>query len=169
MNIILIGFMGSGKTTVAKPLSQLLRFSSIEMDELVCQRTNTANMRELFAKGGEQLLRATEIEVAKECASEQSAVISTGGGVVLNKIIIDYFKGAGGKIIFLNPSFEQIAKRLEGDDSRPLFKDLESARKLYDFRLPLYSNYADLIIDIANHSPDEIAHMIIEKGGKDGL
>jgi shikimate kinase len=86
---------------------------------------------------------------------------------VLNKIILDYFKKAGSKVIFLNASFDQIIKQLEGDDSRPLFKDLSHAKKLYDFRLPLYLNFADEIIDVDFRSADEIALTI--KGSYNGL
>jgi shikimate kinase len=173
MNIVLIGFMGSGKSTVAKRLSQLLGLATVEMDDLVYQKTNTQNMREVFALGGELLLRETEIAISKEYASKGNLIISTGGGVVLNKIILDYFKETGGKVIFLNARFEQIIKQLEGDDSRPLFKDFTSAKKLYDFRLPLYLNYADEIIDVDSRSADEIAlkiqEMINRKGSSNGL
>jgi shikimate kinase len=157
MNIVLIGFMGSGKSTIAACLSKLLGFSCVEMDDLVYQKTNTRNMHEVFALSGELLLRETEIMIAKEYASKKNLVISAGGGVVLNKIILDYFKETGGKVVFLNVKFEQIAKRLREDDSRPLFKHLAYAKKLYDFRLPLYLNYADEIIDANFQSADEIA------------
>ena len=159
--------MGCGKSTVGKILSQRLGFSWVDMDEHVYRQTNTQNMHEVFTKGGELLLRETEIAIAKEYASKDHLVISTGGGVVLNKIILDYFKETGGKVIFLNARFEQIVKQLEGDDSRPLFKDLGYAKKLYDFRLPLYLNYADEIIDVDFRSADEIALKI--KGSSDGL
>ena len=159
VNIILIGFMGSGKSTVAK----LLGLTAVEMDDLVYQKTNTQNMHEVFALGGELLLRETEIALAKEYACKQNLVISTGGGVVLNKIILDYFKKTGGKVIFLNASFEQIAKRLKGDQTRPLLTD---AKKLYDFRLPLYLHYADEVID-ADQPTDEIVLKI--KGLLNGL
>lgn len=162
MNIVLIGFMGSGKSTVAMALSQLLDFAVLEMDELVYRQTNTQNMHEVFTKGGELLLRQTEIAIAQEYASKERFIISTGGGVVLNKIVLDYFKEAGGKVIFLNARFEQILKQLEGDDSRPLFKELKSAKKLYDFRLPLYLNYADEVIGVDFLSPKEIAVKIKE-------
>lgn len=164
---MLIGFMGSGKSTVAKRLSELLGVSWVEMDELVYQKTGARNMHEVFAKGGELLLRETEIAIAKEFVSRENLVISTGGGVVLNKIILDYFKETGGKVIFLHAKFEQIAKRLEGDDSRPLFKDVTNAKKLYDFRLPLYLNYADEVIDVGSRTADEIALKI--KGIRSGL
>lgn len=167
MNIVLIGFMGSGKSTVAKHLSELLGFLAIEMDDLVYRKTNTRNMHEVFAKGGEILLRETEIEIAKEYASKENLVISAGGGVVLNKIILDYFKKMSGKAIFLNAKFETIVKRLEGDSSRPLFKDITSAKKLYDFRLPLYLNYADEIIDADSRSAKEVALKI--KGLSNGF
>jgi shikimate kinase len=173
MNIVLIGFMGSGKSTVARALSKLLGNLCVEMDDLVYQKTNTRNMNEVFAKGSELLLRETEIIIAKEYASKENLIISTGGGVVLNKIILDYFKETGGKVIFLNARFEEIAKRLEGDDSRPLFKHLTKAKKLYDFRLPLYLSYADEIIDVDSQSADEIAlkikEMINRKGSSNGL
>lgn len=152
--------MGSGKSTVAKHLGKLLGFSTLEMDELVYQKTNTRNMHEVFAKGGEILLRETEIAIAKEYASKENLVISAGGGAALNKIILDYFKQYGGKVIFLNASFDSIVKRLKGDDSRPLFKDLARAQKLYDFRLPLYINYADEIIDVDFRSANETALQI---------
>lgn len=159
MNLILIGFMGSGKTTVAKNLSAQIGADWIEMDDLVYQKTKTQNMHEVFALGEELLLRQTEIAIAQEYASKNHLVISTGGGIVLNKIALDYFKHLGGKVIFLNVSFEKIVERLEGDDSRPLFHD---AKKLYDFRLPLYLNYADKIIDVDSQSPGEIALQIIK-------
>ena len=167
MNIVLIGFMGSGKSTVAKRLAKLIGFATVEMDDLVYQKTGTRNMHEVFAKGGELLLRETEIMIAREYAFQENLVISTGGGVVLNKIILDYFKETGGKVIFLNAQFEQIVNQLEGDDTRPLLTDLMSAKKLYDFRWPLYLNYADEIIDVGSRSADEIAMQI--KGSLNGL
>lgn len=159
MNIVLIGFMGSGKSTVAQALSSLLGLAHVEMDQLVHQKTQTQTMDELFAKGGELLLRQTEIAIAQEIASQKGAVISTGGGVVLNKIVIDYFKRDGAKVVFLDASLDEIAKRLEKDRSRPLFGD----PKLYNFRLPLYRTYADLVVETDRKTPQEIARMIQEK------
>lgn len=147
MNILLIGFMGSGKTTVAKSLSKLLNLPWIEMDDLVYQKTHTKNMHEVFAKGGELLLRESEIAIAKEYAPKTNMILSSGGGIVLNKIILDYYKKHNWKVIFLHVSFETIAKRLQDENTRPLFKDLTSAKKLYDFRLPLYMTYADIVVD----------------------
>ena len=160
MNILLIGFMGSGKSTVANRLSHSLGWPLLEMDDLVYRKTGTCDMHEVFAQGGELLLRRTEIAIAEEFAEKKNWVVSAGGGVVLNKIVLDYFKQAGAQVIFLRAKFDTIAKRLKGDASRPLF-DLENARKIYDFRLPLYAAYADAAIDVDGRTVEEIAAQIL--------
>ena len=146
MKIIFIGFMGSGKSTLAKALSERIHFTLLEMDQQACEKTQTRNIPELFSKGGELLLREMEIEIAKECRAKEQLIISTGGGVVMNKIIIDYLKEHQGKVFFLHVSFETITQRLQGDSSRPLFQEVAQAKALYDFRLPLYQRYADYVI-----------------------
>ncbi len=168
MNIVLIGFMGAGKSSVAKHLSQRMGLLHVETDELVYKKTDTKNMHEVFAQGGELLLRETEIAIAREYAAKKNLVLSTGGGIILNKIALDYFKNKGGKVIFLNASFATIAQRLAEDDSRPLFKQAASAKELYDFRFPLYLNYADEVIDVDSLSVDEIVEKIKERVA-DGL
>jgi shikimate kinase len=160
MNIILIGFMGSGKSSVAKKLSPLLNMPILEMDDLVLKRTKTKSMCEVFAKGGELLLRETEIAIAREFSLLDNSIISTGAGVVLNKIIIDYFKKNEGKIFFLNVDFETIAVRLADDALRPLFKNIAEAKSLFHFRQPLYLKYADQVIDVSKKTMDEIAQEI---------
>ncbi len=162
MKIILIGFMGSGKSAVAQELSQLLGLPVLEMDELVFQKTNTKSMQEVFAKGGELLLRETEIAIAQEYASTDNIIISTGGGAVLNKIILDYLKQTSGKTIFLNATFQTIATRIADNALRPLFTDTVEAESLYHFRQPLYLKYADQIVEVNNKSVEEIAHEIIK-------
>ena len=163
MKIVLIGFMGSGKSTVAKQLSYLMGFPYIETDDLACQRTNRENMQALFALGGELLLRETEIAIAKEYAEHKNIIISTGGGVVLNKINLDYLKQGQGSVIFLRAQFDTIVERLSKDSSRPLFKNISTAKQLYGFRQPLYSHYADTVVDVDSLSVEEIAMQIKEK------
>lgn len=160
MNLVLIGFMGAGKSTVAKHLSLQLSLPLVEMDELVYQYTRCKTMDEVFAKGGEILLRETEIAIAKDYASKHPYVLSTGGGVVLNQLALEYLKKKGGKLIFLNTSFHEIIKRLEGDSSRPLFQNAQEAKKLYDFRLPLYLHYADHIVTTDSRSAEEVSFTI---------
>ncbi len=162
MNIILIGFMGSGKSSVAAALSRKLKCRCIETDTAILERSGRKSIKEIFLLDGEMRFREMEMEIAKKMSSESDAVISTGGGMVINKICIDYLK-RNGKVIFLSTSFAEITRRLQGDDTRPLFADREAAQKLFAFRKRLYKQYADVITDTDNRSIDEIINIILKK------
>lgn len=162
MKIILIGFMGSGKTTVAKKLGHHFNVPILEMDDLVLKKTNSKNMHEVFTNGGESLLRETEIAIAKEYASHESCIVSTGGGAVMNPIILENLKNHG-IVIYLKASFELITKRLADDIERPLFKDKAEAEALYHLRQPLYAKHADITIDVETKAVEDIAREIAEK------
>ncbi|MEK7172465.1 MAG: shikimate kinase [Patescibacteria group bacterium] len=146
MKIILIGFMGAGKSFFAKRLAERLGLESIEMDKLVLEKSGRANIKEIFEKDGEIKFRELEIEIAKELQEKNDVVIDTGGGVVLNKIILDYLK-KDGVVVFLNSSLEIIEKRFQDDKTRPLWQDKEKFRQLHKWRLPLYQQYADVEVD----------------------
>lgn len=160
MKIILIGFMGAGKTTIAKLLAQKLNIEFIDMDDLVIQKSGRSSGKEIFEKDGELFFRELEIEVARDLQQKQNVVLSTGGGVVMNKIILDYL-GQDGIIIFLKTSYEETKKRVVESD-RPLFQDVISAKKLYDFRLPLYEHYANAIVETDNKTKDAVVDEIIK-------
>jgi shikimate kinase len=162
MNIILIGFMGSGKSTVGSSVAKKLSYAFREMDALILQKTGFSDMQELFAQKGESYLREQEIILSKELAVLDNTVISTGGGVVINKIIIDTLRKHKGVICYLHAPFELLAKRIASDSTpRPLFDTIEKAQALFDIRLPLYNNLSDHTIDIQGKSVEEIADEII--------
>ncbi|OGK36880.1 hypothetical protein A3F03_04585 [Candidatus Roizmanbacteria bacterium RIFCSPHIGHO2_12_FULL_41_11] len=161
MKIILIGFMGSGKTVVAKKLASKLAVKCLEMDQEIIQMTGCRNMAEFFAKRGELLLREWEIRLAKEYSTLNDVIISTGGGVILNKINLDYLKQNNGTVIFLDTPFSVIVNRLKSDTTpRPLFKNRKQAEKLFNFRLPLYRQYADYIVNTDHKSVVQIVEII---------
>ncbi len=161
MKIVLIGFMGSGKSTIAHELGTQLGKEVIEMDSVVLKRTESKDMAEVFDKGGEILLREWEIKLAQEWRNAVDVIISTGGGVVMNKIILDYLKENNGTVIFLHSSFDTIQHRIQKDITpRPLFKHLNEAKQLYEFRLPLYKQYADHEVSCDNKSVEEIVSEI---------
>lgn len=162
MKIILIGFMGAGKTAISKLLAAKLHLQRREMDDLITEKSGRKSNWEIFDKDGELVFRELEIAVAKDLRSEQNIVISTGGGVILNKINIDYLR-KDGIIIFLKNAFETSEKRLPEGKRPPLFRDIRQAKKLYDFRQPLYNFYADIVIETDTKTPEEVVEEIISK------
>lgn len=156
MKIVLIGFMGAGKSSVAKKLGEKLNLKVVEMDDLIMKKTGKS-IREIFHDEGEAKFRELEIETANMLRNSDNVIISTGGGVVINKVNIDNLK-ENGKIIFLRTSFLEIKKRLKNINDRPLFKNKQSAEKLFVFRQNLYKEYADLIVDTDNRTIEEIVN-----------
>lgn len=167
MKIILIGFMGSGKSEVAQKLSQKLNLPFIDMDELVLRKSGRKDINEIFESSGELYFRELEEDVARELQILEEAVIATGGGIVLNRIIIKCLKNRQrDAMVWLDTKFATICERLKNDKTRPLFKDLKDAKRLYKMRKPLYENYGDIVIKTDNKSIENITSEIIKRIGK---
>ena len=168
MKIIFIGFMGAGKSFFSKRLAERLGLERIETDELAIKKSSRNSVKEIIIQDGEIKLREIEIEIAKEFQEKDSVVIDTGGGVVLNKIILDYLR-KNGVVVFLNSSLEIIEKRLQGDEVRPIWQDKERFRQQYGLRMPLYRQYADVEIDTSGpifFSPDGKSHKMTSEAEK---
>ena len=142
--------MGAGKTTVAKLLAEKLKLEFIDTDALVIKKSGRSTGKEIFEKDGELAFRELEIAVAKELKNKKNVILATGGGIVMNKIILDYL-GQDALIIFLKTSFDESKNRVV-ESLRPLFRDVAKAKELYDFRLPLYEHYANIIIETDNNN-----------------
>lgn len=160
MKIVLIGFMGSGKTSVANKLAKKMSLKSIDMDEEILKSSGFKNINEIFERKGENFFREIEEQIAKKLGRENSVVISTGGGVVGNKHTMNpLLKNA--QVVYLKISFKNAAKRVSQKKIRPpLFSDLEKAKKLFEIREPLYTKYADIIIDTDSVDLSEVLHQI---------
>lgn len=161
MKIILIGFMGAGKSSVGLLLAKKLGMEFIETDKLI-EEWAGKSIDKIFKEDGEIEFRDLEIKTAEDLQEVDNAVISCGGGAVLNKIIIDYLKQKG-VIIYLDTSYDEIKKRITSNKSRPLFQDKEKAKELYDFRKGLYERYADKVVKTDGKTAGEIAEEIFEK------
>jgi 3-phosphoshikimate 1-carboxyvinyltransferase len=161
MKLVLIGFMGSGKTTVAKILAKKLNLEVIEMDDLIIKKSGKS-IDQIFNDDGETKFRELESQIAIDQRNKENIVISTGGGVVINAENIKNLK-VNGKMIFLKTSFLEIKKRLINIEDRPLFKNKRSAEKLFKFRQKLYEKNADLIVDTDGRSVKEVAYEIISQ------
>ena len=153
--------MGSGKTTVAKNLGHKLNLKVVEMDDLVLKISKRKNIKEIFVKDGEEHFRDLETKIAKKISTMDNVVISTGGGVVMKDRNNNLLKT--GNIIFLKTSFEVLEQRLISDSSRPLFKDREKAKMLFDLRQSKYEEWADLTIQTDNKTVKEIIKTVLLK------
>ncbi|MCX7996386.1 MAG: hypothetical protein N2691_01340 [Patescibacteria group bacterium] len=163
MKTVLIGFMGSGKTAVARALAEHSGSEVLETDALVLDHLGCADMSEVFQLGGELLLRETEIEIARSLRKRNNVIISTGGGMVMNKICIDYLREGDSLVVFLDAAFETLRNRVAADPTpRPLFTDARAAQALYSLRYPLYKAYADRILPVGDASPEELAKQIVQ-------
>ncbi len=160
-NIVLCGFMGCGKSTIGNLLSKKTGMSFIDLDSYVEQKENKT-VAEIFADNGEDYFRQLERDASKELSQKKSLVIATGGGTLTFQENVDAFKTSG-KIVLLDVPVEVVSERLQGDTTRPLLNrpDKEQAmRELYEKRMPLYQNAADIIVNAAN-SPLQVCMEIM--------
>jgi len=164
-NIILIGFMGVGKGTVARALAKKSNLFAVDTDDLI-ESLENRKIKDIFAKEGEEHFRKLE----KKCAlwlqkNVKNSIISTGGGFYKQKNIKKI-----GKIVYLKSSFEAILQRLQNHPNavkklskRPLFKDLKKAKELYKQRVKEYEKLSDLTITVENKDLKQITNEILSK------
>jgi len=145
--VVLIGFMASGKSTIAKQLAELLGFSVREIDSLIVQRAGGLSVPEIFEQNGEEYFRDLESAVCASLHNEQGVVVSTGGGVITRDGNLLNLKANGGIVVFLRSSFETVVARNADLSARPLFRSVEQAKELFEQRAPIYHAWADLIVD----------------------
>ena len=164
-NIVLIGFMGVGKGSVAREIVKQSDLIALDTDDIIESMENR-RIKKIFAEEGEEYFRELERKVGRWLQKEvKGTLISTGGGFFKVPNIIKI-----GTVVYLSASFETIHNRiLAHPDSakklrkRPLFQDVEKAIKLYDERSSLYKKVADITIDVSNKEIADIAKEILKK------
>lgn len=151
-NIVLTGFMGSGKSTIGRELAKRLDRFFIDTDTLI-EMNEGMSIPEIFISKGEDYFREIEKNIAPKLArSLRECVISTGGGYVVSADPRKF-----GIVFYLRCDFETIKARVRvHNHPRPLFKSEEEAFKLYSLRLPMYEKYADFIIDSNENTVENI-------------
>ena len=162
-NLILTGFMGTGKTEVGRELARLLTMKLIDIDTEIIKSAKMS-INQIFEQFGEQKFREMETEMIEKVSREKNVLISTGGGAVLRQENMDALKKTG-IVISLMATPETIHRRTSGTSERPLLqveKPLEKINELLNFRKPFYEK-ADMMIDTEDKTPLQIAEEIIEK------
>lgn len=162
-SVALIGFMGTGKTTVGKRLARRLGYQFVDSDAEIERRAG-ASIRTIFQEQGEQAFRDLESETIAALAAQPDQVISTGGGAVLHAHNADLLH-ANCLVVWLTASPGVILKRVGNAETRPLLADaadpLARIRQLLEARSHLYEAAAHLRVDTTDRKPEAIVEEIM--------
>lgn len=162
-NLMLIGFMGTGKSTIAAKLKEILKVEQIEMDALIAEEAGMS-IPDIFEKFGEAHFRELETEMLRKFREKKPVVVSCGGGAVLRDENIEIMKGQG-KIILLTAQPETIYERVKDSADRPVLNgnmNVAYISELMEKRRERYEKAADIVISTDGKSADEICNEILE-------
>lgn len=161
-NIVLLGFMGTGKTTVGRLLAGRLQKTLVDMDEIIAERQGKS-IQDIFEEDGEERFRKLEYELVQELAAREHLIVATGGGVVLDVRNIEEFNRTGLSVCLM-ADHETILRRVKAETHRPLLEDGDKARRIIDIlesRRPLYEAIPHRI-DTSDLPADKVAEQIIK-------
>ncbi len=159
-NVVLIGFMGTGKSAVGRILARRLGWAFVDTDRRIEERER-ATIPQLFARHGEAYFRDVEERVIADLAARRDVVVATGGGAVLRPENMRRLR-ARGWIVSLTAPADALLRRLANGEKRPLLRGdvRQNVTKLLDQRRPLYRD-ADLMVDVSVASPERVAGAVL--------
>ena len=157
--VFFIGFMGAGKTSVSQQLAVQYGLASIDADEYLELREDRI-IADIFAEDGEEAFRDIETDVLRDLASRSPRLIGCGGGVVTKRAENADIVRENGYVIYLQVTADEAARRIPNTDSRPMFKNLETARKTITERIPQYEAAAHYSIDTEGRTITDLADEI---------
>lgn len=152
-NIILIGMPGCGKSTLGKLLAEKTGKVFVDMDAVIVNDAGTS-ISEIFETHGERYFRDLETETAKKLGKEKGQIIATGGGVILRPENMKALS-QNGRVVFIQRSLEDLAT-----DGRPLSKDIEALKSMYEIRFPLYNKYGQYTIHVQESIDENINNLL---------
>ncbi len=162
-HIFLVGFMGCGKSTVAKLLSESYNVRHIDTDAEIVNEQKMS-IADIFERYGEEHFRKLETNLLLRLKEEAPAVIACGGGMAVRDANIDIMKSCG-TVIMLTATPETIYKRVRHQTDRPILNghmNVEYISDLMDKRTPYYNRASDVKVTTDNTSPEEIVQKIVE-------
>ena len=168
MSLVLVGYRGSGKTSVGRIVAERIAHTFVDTDELIVASAGVP-IHEIFSRRGESHFRDLESAVLQQALSMPSSVISTGGGIIVREQNRVALRQAGRRVVYLYASAETLHARITGDvnsaTNRPhltaLGGGLEEVQHLLAIRDPLYREVAGLVIDVTLLAPAEVAEAIL--------
>ncbi len=168
--LILLGYRGTGKTTVAGALARRLGWQSVDLDDEI-ERAAGKSIAEIFAREGETAFRDQESAALSRCSTQRQSVLATGGGVVLreaNRRKLQEICSLGGHAVWLQAPAETIHQRMTADAStaarRPNLTPQGGLREIVELiaqRRPFYEQCASLIVDTQGKTPEQVADEIL--------
>lgn len=162
-NIILTGFMGTGKTAVGREIARILQMNLVDIDTEI-EKSERMTINSIFEQFGETRFREIETEMIKKKSGMKNVVISTGGGAVLKQENMKMLR-ENGVIVCLRAAPETILRRTGSSEDRPLLNVDDPLQKIHDLmnaREPFYEK-ADIMIDTEDKTPLQIAEEIIDR------
>ena len=160
--IILIGYMGSGKSTIGEKTARLLGVEFLDTDVLI-EEQEGMTISELFAQKGEAYFRQKETETIRNLKKEsREMVLATGGGLPMkeeNQILLKEL----GIVVYLKASVDTLVERLKEDTTRPLLQEGDLRKKIetmLEIRNPVYENVADVVLETDTKSIDETIYYL---------
>lgn len=168
MSTVLIGYRGSGKSTVGQKLANRLWQDLVDTDQLVVKKAGKS-IKEIFEQDGEARFRELESEVVREVAKLQDVVISLGGGAILKEENRAALKESGHKIIYLKCEPEELYRRIQADEATSLMRpsltglggSLEEVEQVLAQREPIYRSVMTAELDVTNLSVEDAVVYIV--------
>jgi shikimate kinase len=157
--IVLVGFMGAGKTTVGQLLAAKLGLRFADSD-LVIEQRDGRSIREIFTEDGEAAFRVAEYEVLAELMRGPDAVVAVGGGAVEYQSSRRLLRAA--RVIYLQVGYDEVMRRVGGDTGRPLLRRPDLA-DIYRRRLPVYQSVATLTVSTAGRPAEAVCQEVISR------
>jgi shikimate kinase len=160
-NLLLVGFMGAGKSSVGRILARRLGRCFVETDEMIVAREGRS-IPEIFARHGEAYFRAAEEKVLGLLALKQDEVIATGGGLPCREGRMEALRALG-TVVWLSGDFDMLYARALRAGERPMLvgRSRAEVEALYRSREPFYGR-ADIVVDTADAAPDQVAGRVLD-------
>ena len=162
-NIVLIGFMGAGKSTISDYLSTMFDMDIVEMDQVIAEREEMS-IPDIFATYGEEYFRDLETNLLIEMQSHKNAVISCGGGAALREKNVAEMK-KNGRVVLLTATPETIFERVKDSNDRPVLngrKNVKGISELMEQRREKYEAAADIVINTDDKTVLQICEELVQ-------
>ncbi|MBA2585971.1 MAG: shikimate kinase [Chthoniobacterales bacterium] len=160
--IVLIGFMGSGKSAVGRAVAARMGVVCLDTDQMVRVHAGRG-IPEIFEQLGEERFREMEAESLEELSGDKPVVVVTGGGIVLRKANVEVLQRLG-LLVYLFADEETLFQRVAQCDNRPLLRTADPRATLHELhtaRKPLYEEAADLSIDTSRRSIPQVVELVL--------